>query len=698
VRKHTITVKIMCLCLAFVVSDTINVGSGIAFAAFNDAQRRATLSTWVTPLDEDEETLVDRTIADDLRRFVESLNKDDGRIRAPYLNGNDVFFNGFFDTLDLLKKSENGVHIGFGGLNNLTLIAHRESRFACLFDINVNMIRVYECVEETMHDPEVASTEKLSTKRRVFVDNFIDRLLKARLLYRDEDGKRSHDEMHLRGQLYDTRTWLGNDDHFKYIEKMIKEERISYACVDILEYSAFAALARRIENLGLIVDTIYLSNVYEWISGDYPRHYPVDDPYSNQIKFITSLSALADGHSHIIESKLARFAQCVIDEAVRFRKTLYIARVKQDPVKVLKDLREYKKAASVQARLLLERYSAAETMRTKAAATEYQPIEALVQAGMTIGERVKYLRLANKLTRKALSKKTGVSVNAIEKMENDRRGEFNMKTVCKLAGAFDAMDPSILYEGYPRDIVLAREDMTLGKRIEYARIVKGLSQRELSALSGVAESTVVNYEKDKISRNKAQVMKKLADALDVEPSRLYTGDTLAAALTQKGMTFGSRLELLRIIRGLTKEELAAASGVNGLYVGYYEHGVTKDYKVDFVKKLCDVLDDKKGFRITPSIVHTGYHRDEALQKIKMTIGEQITLCLNDEGWTQEELAGECRLSKWTVQQYASGAARVYVKQTVDKIAAAFSEPPKLIYVQQDVSGADIPAQRFLVSA
>ena len=64
---------------------------------------------------------------------------------------------------------------------------------------------------------------------------------------------------------------------------------------------------------------------------------------------------------------------------------------------------------------------------------------------------------------------------------------------------------------------------SFGERLRDLRRDRMLTQRDLAARAGIALSTVVNLEKQH-TEPRFGTIRKLADALDVEPTRLMKGE------------------------------------------------------------------------------------------------------------------------------------------------------------------------------
>lgn len=70
--------------------------------------------------------------------------------------------------------------------------------------------------------------------------------------------------------------------------------------------------------------------------------------------------------------------------------------------------------------------------------------------------------------------------------------------------------------------------MTIGKTIRKFRKEKGITQKKLSELTGIAEITIRQYEADKYSP-KYQQVERIASALNVRPADIMTSESCSNA-------------------------------------------------------------------------------------------------------------------------------------------------------------------------
>jgi transcriptional regulator with XRE-family HTH domain len=450
---------------------------------------------------------------------------------------------------------------------------------------------------------------------------------------------------------YET-NWLGNKDYFAIIRKMIKEKRINYACVDALDYTAFSALAQKVKDLKLSVDTIFVSNVFEWISGDYSQYYPVDDPYRDQIRFMASVMSLANKKSYVIYSKPRDAGIFVVEGVTQSPMAWYIGRTGNTLVKVMRNIRTYRKMGAIKARSLLKTYSDVKGLSSK----------------KKIGERITFLREYAGMDIGELAHQVGIRRYILQQYEDGKKTPSFLR-VCRIADIFN-IDPIVLYTGYPRNKALVRKRMTFGKRLKLLRETNGLSVSELSELSGVSVQSIEDYENHEYQYESSDyilrhpwIVYDLAKALDEEPSVLYKGYPLCEALMQEEMTIGERIQFLLVHLGLSRQELSRRSGVSLKAIQRLEHDYSQGKKVRRdnidgreaanIYKLAQALNSKE-FRVDSSILYEGYPLEKVLARKSMTRGERIKYVRIVRGLSQRELSAMSHISKTTIVQYESG--------------------------------------------
>lgn len=84
--------------------------------------------------------------------------------------------------------------------------------------------------------------------------------------------------------------------------------------------------------------------------------------------------------------------------------------------------------------------------------------------------------------------------------------------------------------------------MTIGEKIKYLRKQKGLTQTELSALTGIHQVSITKYEKGKMIPQPDQ-LQKIVDALDVSPMIFFGSESLR--LETRGDLMGLLINLCK---------------------------------------------------------------------------------------------------------------------------------------------------------
>lgn len=126
--------------------------------------------------------------------------------------------------------------------------------------------------------------------------------------------------------------------------------------------------------------------------------------------------------------------------------------------------------------------------------------------------------------------------------------------------------------------------MFIGKSLRKLRKEKGLTQSQLSQISGVSRNAIINYESDKRYPN-LEILTKLSDALNVEIGELF--------INQKTIIQDKLIDLLEGFPEFSIEEISNESGVSECeLVTIHEFGLPTNLD-DYFKflKYCDFKED-----------------------------------------------------------------------------------------------------------
>ena len=201
------------------------------------------------------------------------------------------------ETLAEVKKiptSQNGCHIGFASWFNFDLIASRKPKVAFVCDIHSNMFLYYSLIKS-------AALE--ATNRYEFVNLLKEKLRNKEnaqfLLANDFDGAyivNCDNDSLLLSDFYDRELkresgWLGSDESFEVVKSLYTNDKIYHLKIDLSKESeGFSNIIAWVDRNEYVIDTIYVSNIYDWISGMNEK-----EAYKNNIS-----SLLSNGNNNTV--------------------------------------------------------------------------------------------------------------------------------------------------------------------------------------------------------------------------------------------------------------------------------------------------------------------------------------------------------------------------------------------------------------
>ncbi|MBX7067071.1 MAG: hypothetical protein K1X28_07560 [Parachlamydiales bacterium] len=173
------------------------------------------------------------------------LNSGYGVDTPGYLLSNEVGRDGTKKRLGEIPICDGGVHIGFSCWENLDIMAARKSSAGIIGDISQS---AYHAMSET------AKTVCSVADRFEFVKTFPLEKLKIK------------SEIDVTSELDREGSWLANDDSFRTIQKLFKERSVAILQLDIRDGMKFGEIQKCLASNGLKCDTLYLSNIFDWIN------------------------------------------------------------------------------------------------------------------------------------------------------------------------------------------------------------------------------------------------------------------------------------------------------------------------------------------------------------------------------------------------------------------------------------------------
>lgn len=236
-----------------------------------------------------------------LKHFIDTFNLGDvtkievllypmDYSRVPWILGNET---GIAETMEILSKAPNiaqGGHFGVGGWFNLDVMAARKSRFGVLFDKNPEMVRVHGLTLEIL---------AASKDRQDFVRRFAEKIAIDAAAYDWEFREGQKDQSILRDELTRPGSWLSSDENFDHIWTMAAEGRILSLRTDVRNTAVFAAIAVWMQRRGLRSDTVYLSNILDWLSVARLLNGNIEE---NRRLYFDSIGRILGPSTHVVEA------------------------------------------------------------------------------------------------------------------------------------------------------------------------------------------------------------------------------------------------------------------------------------------------------------------------------------------------------------------------------------------------------------
>lgn len=179
--------------------------------------------------------------------------EDSNFSEVPYVRCNEGNQLVTLEALKVLPKVENGCHIGFSCWYNLDVIALREPQLAIICDINKQMFGIYSLIEKNVIE---------SNTPKEFLERFQAGLPEnVRAVFDIRGGIGGIDNL-----LTDQNGWLGSQKNYDAVRKMHLEGRVKYLPLNIAETGgAFEQINRWLGDNDLVCDTLYASNIREWL-------------------------------------------------------------------------------------------------------------------------------------------------------------------------------------------------------------------------------------------------------------------------------------------------------------------------------------------------------------------------------------------------------------------------------------------------
>ncbi len=181
------------------------------------------------------------------------------------------------EVLEKLNPSRsNGIHLGFSCWLNFDILAERKTPFAILCDFDPNMVALLDLMEQAIQRSKTPEEfmknfwSNLSSQTELKFQGFLG--LDGSLI----DYKIFYNQMNEKG-------WLSSQEKFQTIKEMYAQDRIIHRLLDITDEESFDKINKWAKNHSLAFDTLYTSNIPEWL---YSSNINTDKMHKNTEKII----------------------------------------------------------------------------------------------------------------------------------------------------------------------------------------------------------------------------------------------------------------------------------------------------------------------------------------------------------------------------------------------------------------------------
>lgn len=227
-----------------------------------------------------------------LRTVTAPTDEPAGGVRRHYMWSNERRHDIFFDDV----KGIGGGYIGVGGDQNYTVAAAAKSEVLWLIDIDMEVVKLHKLYSALLAATETPSAfvalfeRKGSAAVETALSSLDVRQRKALLVlytqYRDDLLA------HLRDEISQTHTWLGDAEKYAYIRKLAQKGLIVPRLGDLNGPRTLLQIADAAKAAKLMVRVVYLSNAESWFGyGDGFRRNVAALPFDEQTSVVRTIKS-----------------------------------------------------------------------------------------------------------------------------------------------------------------------------------------------------------------------------------------------------------------------------------------------------------------------------------------------------------------------------------------------------------------------
>ncbi len=203
---------------------------------------------------------------DNFAGLPEPLQKTGCRSCQPYIGCNEENQSGMLQLAAVNSRigPENRVHLGFSVWFNFDLMSVTKPAFGIICDVDDHVIDIYSGIQQCILESPDALT---------FVDKFRNFLIEnAESFFAGLPPGEIKKLFDIDAELVRPGSWLQTPEKFQAIKALHEDGRIRYLNLDITDKNGvFTGIATWMSSNKLELDTLYTSNIIEWLQSETPR-------------------------------------------------------------------------------------------------------------------------------------------------------------------------------------------------------------------------------------------------------------------------------------------------------------------------------------------------------------------------------------------------------------------------------------------
>ncbi|WP_059360397.1 LIC_10091 family protein [Parachlamydia acanthamoebae] len=187
------------------------------------------------------------------------------QIYGIYITTNETNLATIYQKLRAHPRPNHGaktIHIGCAAWYNFDMMVQRNSNYGLIIDFNPQNAKF---IEKTMEIIQSSGTREIFKQKMIHYLNSLHGKQRELFFHEDQQGlptDRIEKELSREG------SWLENEKSYLFIQKLVSRGAIIPITEDLSHYETFAKIRNTLDRHDIVIDTLYLSNVSNFIAED----------------------------------------------------------------------------------------------------------------------------------------------------------------------------------------------------------------------------------------------------------------------------------------------------------------------------------------------------------------------------------------------------------------------------------------------